>query len=77
MIIEGKKYLCGKNNQAHAPRSEFEKAFAVSLGLGKDIPLQFLSNALKPYKKLFCPRHLFEQIWAPIKNQDVASLKQV
>jgi len=39
--------------------------------------LQILSNALKTYKKLFYLRHLFEQIWAPIKNQDVASIKQV
>jgi len=77
MIIEGKKYLSGRNRQRHTPRSQTEKAFALSLGLGNDIPLQFLSNALKTYKKLFYLRHLFEQIWAPIKNQDVASIKQV
>lgn len=51
MIIEGKKYLSGRNRQRHTPRSQTEKAFALSLGLGNDIPLQFLSNALKTLQK--------------------------
>jgi len=51
MIFEGKKYLSGRNRQRHTPRSEVEKAFALSLGLGNDIPLQFLSNALKTLQK--------------------------
>jgi hypothetical protein len=76
MILE--KSICQEeiNQQTDTPRSEIENAFALSLGLG-NIPLQFLSNALKTYKKLFYLRHLSGQIWAPIKNQDVASIKQV
>jgi hypothetical protein len=78
VIIE-EKSICQEeiNQQTRTPRSEIENAFALSLGLGKNIPLQFLSNALKTYNKLFNLRHLFGQIWAPIKNQDVASIKQV
>ena len=71
------KSICQEEiiQQTCTPRSEIENASALGLGLGKNIPLQFLSNALKTYKKLFNLRHMFGQIWAPIKNQDVASIK--
>ena len=65
MMFEGKKYYSGRSKQTRTPRLEIEKAAA--LGLGKDLPLQLLSNASKTYKKLVSTRHLFGQIWAPIK----------
>ena len=67
MIFEGKKYSSVRSKQTHTPHLEIEKAAALDLGLGKDLPLQLLSNASKTYKKHFSMRHLFGQIWAPIK----------
>jgi len=54
MICEGKKYSSGRSKPTPKPRLEIEKAVAfLGLGLGKDQPLQLLSNALKTYNSSF------------------------
>ena len=51
MLIEGRSICQEETNlQTRTPRSEIE-ALALGLGLGKHIPLQFSSNALKNLQK--------------------------